>query len=307
MALRRFLLAAFLCGLAPSAFAHVQDSARLTPAAGWSWEPGVVIPLLLAGGLFALGARKRWGRPDWSSKEALSFCAGWLVLFGALVSPIHELGGQLFWVHMTQHELLMIVAAPLLVFSRPLMWWLWAMPQPWREAIGHFFGRRTTAAIWAAMTAPLFVWLLHGGTLWLWHIPILYNASVESEGVHALQHITFLSTALLFWWTLLHGRHGRLTYGSGVVYCFTTAVHTSVLGALMTFAPCIWYAIYDGRTAAFHLTPLQDQQIGGLIMWVPAGVVFTVLGLWLLAAWIRESERRVVYTRLGEMTGGSGA
>ena len=75
----------------------------------------------------------------------------------------------------------------------------------------------------------------------------------------------------------------------------------------MTFAPRTWYEIYQGRTAAFHLTPIEDQQIGGLIMWVPAGVVFTALGLWLLAAWIRESERSAQYTRLGELAGGPGA
>lgn len=294
---------------APFAFAHPLDAPLDRAAAEhtWSFEPGVVIPLAIAAVLFGLGARSRWHRPDWSNREFAAFCAGWLALFVALVSPIHELGSLLFWVHMTQHELLMVIAAPLLVLSRPVLWWLWALPQSWREKLGSVMRRRHVAATWVAITAPVFVWLLHGGTLWLWHIPVLYDASVESEGIHALQHITFLATALLFWWTLIHGRHGRLTYGAGVIYCFTTAVHTSVLGALMTFAPRIWYAIYEGRTSAFHLTPIEDQQIGGLIMWVPAGVVFTVLGLWLLAAWIRESDRTAQYTRLGEVAGGRSA
>jgi putative membrane protein len=120
--------------------------------------------------------------------------------------------------------------------------------------------------------------------------------------VHALQHSTFLFTALLFWWTLIHGRHGRLSYGSGVLYVFTTAIHTSILGALMTFTPQLWYPIYDGRTAQFHLTPLEDQQLGGLIMWIPAGVVFIILGLWLMAAWIRQSEKRVGYSQIEEVS-----
>ena len=158
------------------------------------------------------------------------------------------------------------------------------------------------------MTLPLFVWLLHGATLWSWHIPYLYDASVEYEWVHALQHTMFLGSALLFWWTLVHGRHGRLSSGIGVLYCFTTTIHTSVLGALMTFAEQVWYPIYQGRTTAFHLTALQDQQIGGLIMWVPAGVIFTVLGVWLAAVWIQESARRVEYSSVERLvTGERGA
>jgi putative membrane protein len=205
---------------------------------------------------------------------------------------------------MTQHELLMVVAAPLFVLAQPLVWFLWALPQHWREDAGALAKRRTVAALWSSMTLPLFVWLLHGATLWAWHIPYLYDASVEYEWVHAVQHTMFLGTALLFWWTLLHGRYGRLTSGAGVIYCFTTAVHTSVLGALMTFAQRSWYSIYDGRTAAFHLTPLQDQQIGGLLMWVPAGVIYIALGLWLMAGWIRESERSVAYSRVEQLATG---
>jgi putative membrane protein len=204
---------------------------------------------------------------------------------------------MLFWVHMTQHELLMIIAAPLLVLARPLVYFLWALPAHWRERLGAFSKNRTFAATWRTLTGALFVWLLHAATIWGWHIPPLYRASVENEFVHGLQHTMFLGTALLFWWTLVHGRYGRMGYGIAVLYVFTTAVHTSVLGALMTFAQDVWYPIYEGRTAAWHLTALQDQQIGGLIMWIPAGTVFIVLGLALLAAWIGESEKRVAYTR----------
>jgi putative membrane protein len=288
--------------VATSGFAHPLTAESAEP--GWSFEPGVVIPLLIAAVLFAIGAARRRGHSDWSPRRAAAFVAGWLTLAIALVSPVHRLGELLFSVHMTQHELLMIVAAPLFVLSRPVTWFLWAFPQSARERLGAFAKRAPVAAVWSAMTAPLFVWLLHGSTLWAWHIPALYDASVEIEWVHALQHATFLLTALLFWWTLLHGRHGRMQYGSGIIYCFTTAVHTSVLGALMTFAQRIWYPIYDGRTAAFHLTALEDQQIGGLIMWVPAGVISIGLGLWMLAAWLKESERRVRYSAVEQLAAG---
>jgi cytochrome c oxidase assembly factor CtaG len=137
----------------------------------------------------------------------------------------------------------------------------------------------------------------------MWHIPALYQATLDNELIHALQHICFLGTAVLFWWTLIHGSYGRLGYGVAFLYVFTTAVHTSVLGALMTFAQRIWYPIYDGRTAPWHLTPLQDQQLGGLIMWIPSGTVFLVVGLAMFAAWLGESERRGKLSRLDALNG----
>jgi mono/diheme cytochrome c family protein len=105
-------------------------------------------------------------------------------------------------------------------------------------------------------------------------------------------HVCFLLTACLFWWALIHGRYGRLGYGAAVLFVFATAVHSGALGALMTFAPRAWYPLYAHRSAAAGHDPLQDQQLAGLIMWIPFGVVFLVLALALFAAWLGESERR---------------
>ncbi len=160
---------------------------------------------------------------------------------------------------------------------------------------------------WAAISAPLSAWLIHGVTLWLWHIPFLYQATLDSELVHAAQHATFLGTALLFWWALIHGRGGRMSYGAAVMYVFTTAVHTSVLGALLTVSSKLWYPIYDGRTLAWGLSALEDQQLGGLIMWVPAGLVYVGIGLWLFAGWLRESDRRLSYSQSSDVLQASSA
>ena len=103
-----------------------------------------------------------------------------------------------------------------------------------------------------------------------------------------------LASALLFCEALIHGREGWMGYGAAVIYVFTTAVHTSALGALLTFSQTLWYPSYQETTAAWGLTPVEDQQLGGLIMWVPAGVVYLVAGLLLFALWLRESERRAL-------------
>jgi putative membrane protein len=112
---------------------------------------------------------------------------------------------------------------------------------------------------------------------------------LKSAPAHSAQHLSFFLSALLFWWALFYA-HGRKAYGAGVFYLFTTAIHTSILGALLTFSPRLWYSGYATTTQAWGLTPLQDQQIGGLIMWVPGGVVYLVAGLWLFAAWLKESD-----------------
>ena len=107
------------------------------------------------------------------------------------------------------------------------------------------------------------------------------------------------STAALFWWGMVHGRYGRAGYGVGVLYVFLTALHSTVLGALLTVAPNPWYGAYARATHGPHTDALGDQQLAGLIMWVPSGVIFIVVGLALFAAWLGEAERRA---RAGSVT-----
>jgi putative membrane protein len=287
--------------LPAQAWAH-EGADHVTPEhiwSAWSFEPVVVLALTISGVLYLSGLLRMKQRP--SGMQILSFAAGWLAMMLTLLSPIHRLGSELFSAHMAQHELLMLIAAPLLVLGRLGVVMLWALPIEIRGRLGAWAKARPVAASWAAISAPAAAWLIHGATLWLWHLPALYQATLESEWVHAAQHSTFLFTALLFWWTLIHGRGGRMSYGAAVAYIFTTAVHTSVLGALLTCSSQLWYPIYDGRTMAFGLTALQDQQLGGLIMWVPAGLVYIAIGLWLFAGWLRESEKRLVYSRSAEL------
>ncbi len=292
---------------------HPEKIPSITPAhweLAWSWEPGVIIPLVLTAALYAFGSwrlrRRNPQRPGVNGWQLASFWAGWITLVVALDSPLHRLGEVLFSAHMTQHELLMVVAAPLLVFSKPLVASLFALPATWRRGLGALTKTRWFASGWNWITGPLTVWCVHGATIWVWHVPALYQATLDNEFIHAVQHICFLGTALLFWWTLVHGRYGRIGYGVAFVYVFTTALHTSILGALMTFTERVWYPLYDGRTAAWQLSPLQDQQLGGLIMWIPSGIVFLVVGLALFAAWLGESERRQKFSRMAEIEGEHG-
>lgn len=291
-------------------FAHTGARGLGTAALGnWTWEPFTIVLLILSVVLYARGLTNLWRRAGRGEGvrawEAASFALGIGCLAVALLSPLTWLSDILFSAHMTQHELLMLVAAPLLVFGRPLFVALWALSPERRESTGRQLRRRGVVRSWHALTAPLTVFALHGIALWIWHVPALYGAALAHDGIHALQHVCFVVTAALFWWGMVNGRYGRIGYGAGVFYVFVTALHSSILGALMTIAPSAWYAEHERGAAAWQIDPLADQQLAGLLMWIPSGVIFIVFGLALLAAWIGEAERRSALGSVGALGPGS--
>jgi cytochrome c oxidase assembly factor CtaG len=230
--------------------------------------------------------------------EAACFITGWLITLLALLSPLHRISEQLFAAHMVQHELLMVVAAPLIVVGRPLVPMLWGLPSSARRNVGRVIRYGPLRATWGIATQPLFAFLLHAAAIWIWHVPALFQMSLTSDAVHALQHLSFFGTALLFWWTIIHayGRAGRaraVSFGVAVVLLFGTALHSGALGALLTFSRSLWYPAYGFASASWGLTPIQDQQIAGLIMWIPATFAYLIAALILFAAWLRASEERV--------------
>jgi cytochrome c oxidase assembly factor CtaG len=191
---------------------------------------------------------------------------------------------------MVQHELLMVVAAPLFAVGAPLIGILWAMPSGLRHTLVDTIQRTPLPLVWRTLTAPATAFILYGLALWIWHVPALYDDALEHEAVHAIQHLCFFGTAALFWWGMVHGPQGRIGYGAAVVYLFVTALHGGVLGALLTVSPRVWYAPYLTHQPA-GLSPLEDQQLAGLLMWVPGGLAFVAGALFLLAAWLRQSDR----------------
>jgi cytochrome c oxidase assembly factor CtaG len=264
----------------------------------WSFEPIVVFSLLFSAILFAVGLCRLWRespkRKASKARSAVYFAGGWIALFVSLVSPVHAWGRVLFSAHMTQHEILMLVAAPLFVLSEPLVPIIWALPLKWSRRIGNVGRIPVIRRAWRWVTIPLVAWIIHAVALWVWHIPVLFEAVLRSELVHTAQHLSFLISALLFWWALIYGARGVAGYGAAVLYVFTTSLHSGLLGALLTFARTVWYPSYVGLTETWDLTPLEDQQLGGLIMWIPAGLVYVFAGLLLFQRWLHESEHRTM-------------
>ena len=300
---RRLLAAltvsALALGVGP-AFAH--EGRAVEPHdlwSAWSFDLGTAVPLVLAAVLFAIGAHRlarraaEHGQPA-RRRRALGFVVGWATLAIALLSPIHAVSEALFSMHMVQHELLMVVAAPVLVLSRPLVPMLWAMPAPWRRRVGRAMNARSLRRGWTVLSSIPIAWALHAVAIWTWHLPALYERTLSSSLAHAAQHASFFATALVFWWSVARGRRART---AGVLALFTTAVHTAALGALIALAPTPWYPRYGETSSAWGLTALEDQQLAGLIMWMPATIAYAAGALWLAASWLREPRDRAALAR----------
>ena len=172
----------------------------------------------------------------------------------------------------------MLVAPPLLVLGKPIVAFLKSLPSAWGRRMVGWASIGAWQALWRTINRPLMAWLIHALVLWIWHVPVLMEATLHDEFIHAMQHLCFLLSALLFWWSILQGPQRAIGYGLAVLFMFTTALHSGLLGALITFAATVWYPIYLTTTGSWGLTPLEDQQLGGLIMWVPACLVYIIAG-----------------------------
>ncbi|HEX6644052.1 MAG TPA: cytochrome c oxidase assembly protein [Gemmatimonadales bacterium] len=264
-------------------------------AGAWPTDPGVLAPLLGAMVLYLLGVRRlreRAGGAAFRGRVPL-FVAGWLVLAVALATPLHALGSALFSAHMLQHELVMAVAAPLLVLGRPLAPMLFALPEGWRRPVGLVAARGPGGALAGFLANPLVATLLHAAAVLFWHVPPFYEATLTSEAAHAAQHASFLLTALVFWWALLRG-NARPKRGAAVIALFATTVYTGGLGALLTVSETPWYTAYGNAALPWGLTPLEDQQLAGIIMWMPGAGPYLVAALLLISGWIRDGGSRAV-------------
>jgi putative membrane protein len=269
----------------------------------WGLDP---IPLVLLSVLLVLYVRglvRTWraagvghGIRRW---ECACFAAGYAALLVAQVSPLHPLSSALFSAHMTQHEILMLVAAPLIVLGQPLVAMLRALPAGAARRVVSWTRVRWWRNVWSVLMRPGVAWIVHAAALWIWHLPYLFQAALASELVHALQHLFFVGSASLFWWADMHARPRTARYGLAVLFLFTTALHTGLLGALLAFGPGVLYPAYVEPSRAWGVDALADQQLGGLIMWVPACSLYIVAGMALVVGWLRAAERS---TRAWEAT-----
>lgn len=253
-------------------------------ATSWTWDPSVIVGCIALTGLYLATVHFRLNR------KTVLFITGVLVMFLALESPLEALGDTyLFSAHMLQHLLLILLVPPLLLLGTP--GWLAELMLGWPPA------RRVERILGRSLVA----WLVGIGTIWVWHLPRLYNATLLNEQIHIVEHVSFLITAIIFWWPVLNPlTERRISPLATIIYLFAAAASSSALGIILTFAPAGLYPAYlrpfdtlgilPLLREQWGLTPAVDQQLGGLLMWVPGSLVYLSGIIGALARWYGESD-----------------
>jgi cytochrome c oxidase assembly factor CtaG len=289
--LRLSRLALLLVPAAGPALAHggAQD------AGSGGIDARIAVPLLLLALAYAIGAwrlrrRSRLGRGE-RARGVRLFAAGWLTLAFAIASPLHEGGERSFTLHMIEHELVMLAAAWLLASSRPLPVLLWALPPELRGRAGALGNSSWLSAPWRLLTDPVVATIVQAVVLVAWHMPALFDRALGGEGWHIAQHLSFLAGALLFWWAMANPGGGRHGHGVAAICLFATSLVGGLLGALMSFSAGPWYRAYAAMgMTALGMSPVEDQHLAGLIMWIPGGLVHAGAALFFLYKWLKASE-----------------
>jgi putative membrane protein len=261
----------------------------------WSWDPVVLLSVGVAGVLYTRGWRylRRRGSRGATRSRAFYFAAGLALILLALVSPIGTYDQDLFSLHMTEHLLLTVGAPPLLLLGWPLVPLLWGLPDQERRGAARFLKPRGALfRLGSFLARPLVAVSLFVTIFALWHVPVLYDAAQGQTLVHYAEHTLFFFAALLFWWPVIHPGGGARTLGrmAAIGYVSIPMLEGTLIGALLTFAQRPFYATYLAAPRLTGLSALDDQQLAGLIMWIPGGVVYGAAILWLLAAVLRDEE-----------------
>jgi putative membrane protein len=261
----------------------------------WSLDPlgvvGIGVVAVLYGMAVRRVARAHPANPHPRHRSWL-FAAGLVAIGLALLSPIEAYEGQLFSVHMVQHMLLELVAAPLLLAGAPITLALRTASPAWRQRLLAVLQSRAVHAL----SFPVVAWVLFAAVNWGWHFSVLYDQALENQLLHYVQHATFLGAALLFWWPVVGADPSpwRLPHPVRLLYVFLAMPQNSFLGVALMSAGSVLYPHYVTNVRDWGPTPLEDQQLGGIIMWVGGDVAFLAAMAVVVVMWMRYEDRRTV-------------
>jgi putative membrane protein len=250
----------------------------------WNWEPSILIGLALQAGAYLACVGPLRGRFPGSepvpAMQVQTFLLGSLVLFIALVSPVDTLAGYLLSAHMVQHLLITLIAPPLLLLGTPRWLFRPLLKLPLALPVGRF------------LTNPIFAFLSFNLVFVAWHTPAYYDAALRSNGVHILEHITMFATAVLTWWPIFSPMDELPPIAAPLqcLYLFFESLPPTILGALITFAGGVLYPTYARAPRVWGLTPEVDQQIGGLIMWIPGALIYLAVLTVVFFRWFGRDE-----------------
>ncbi len=259
----------------------------------WSVDPQLLLLLALAAVWYARGL-SRWpersrAHPRW---RTASFYLGLLVLVLALESPLDAAAERHLLFHMVQHELLVLIAPPLILLGAPTTPLLRGLPRGLRLGVVRPLARRHAVRVgWRSLTHPVFAGGAFTATLWLWHLaPGWYEAALNDRWLHEFQHFSFVTVALLVWWNLIDPApmRARLGYMPRILFLLAVGLPKNLLGAFLTFASDPFYESYEGRQL-IDISLVTDQQIAGLLMWAPSQMLMLGVAAIIFAVWYEKS------------------
>ena len=273
------------------------------PAGAWPVTPDIAIPLLLLAALYLAGLRRRRdaGQPP-SRLRHLGFFGGLAALFLALQSPVDALAGELFFVHQIQHLLLRMIGPMLLALSAPQALLVAGLPSFLRrQLLAPLAGASVPRRLIAPLLGPLPVTLLFIGSLYFWQIPYLHELALRRAGVHYTMHISMLAAGLLFWWRIFDLRPPPqgLRFGARAAMLCFVILSNILLGASTTFTGGILYPAYGDGGLHFGYTPLADQQMGGITIWIPSSMMSVLAALIVIHRFGRDETRRMLRALAG--------
>jgi len=247
----------------------------------WTFDPWIIIPLLLAGGIYLRGWRDLHRRLPrrFAVWRLIAFQAGLLTLFLALASPLHPLAELLLQFHMIQHLLLMMVIPPLLLLGAPVLPLLRGLPRPvLQHWVGPLFASKGLRRLGHFLTHPIVCLVAFTVSTVTWHLPGLYELALRSEFWHDVQHVFFLSTGLLFWWPVVQPWPSRLRWPrwTMIPYLLFADIQNTALSAFLIFSERVLYPTYAAVPRLWGISVLDDQAAAGAIMWVPGSVIFLI-------------------------------
>jgi cytochrome c oxidase assembly factor CtaG len=253
----------------------------------WNLAPSIISGTALVIGLYlyAVGPLRRKYHLAESVKRSqiITFIVGVLIIFFALVSPLDALGDDyLFSAHMVQHLLLTIAGPPLMLLGTPG----WLLSPVLRNRVVFLVAR--------FLTFPIVAFLLYNVDFWLWHAPPLYNATLSNDNIHILEHMTFIIFALVNWWPIFSPVEElpRLSIGGQILYIFLNGMPTVALGAGLTFLQPLYAPYIEQPVRVWGLSPATDQQLGGLIMWVPGNIMYIAIASILFIRWMQLQDAK---------------
>lgn len=247
----------------------------------WSVHPSTVIGIAALGGIYLWRARSASADNPLSGWRKLSFFASLFVIFASLNGPIHDLSDTyLFSAHMVQHLLLTLAMPPLMIVGAP--GWM----------VRPLLRNRVVGAIARRLTRPIACFVIFNLVIAIWHLPAFYNAAMENHSIHIVEHLMFMAAAVLMWWPLTSQlpELPRLSYPGQMLYCFLITLPMTVVAIYITLADRVLYPAYAAAPRVMALSPMEDQLLGGLIMWVPGGMIFVGIMTVVFFRWAARGE-----------------